>query len=329
MSPQRDLLGELVHAAGRRHEPPPGDYEHVFLAARNVWLCKVRARRRQRFLLALAAGLIIVSLAGATLFQWTLHRSPQFVASAALRLGDARVLLPDEVEWQPLQVGLAMPAGTRVRTGFEGGAALELRNGTSIRLNHESEITFESQSVLRLESGTMYADTHSRVPPEALRIDTPFGSIHDIGTIFEVRATYEAVRVRVREGRVRLDMTRAPSGLEGHNGEEIEVGRNGKVTQHAFSPHDDEWNWAETLAATPDIDGRPLLQFLTWVAHETGRQLMFDEPATEAQARAVTLHGKTANLPPLEALDVLLSTTDLEYVLRGDQVIFIRRRANP
>jgi ferric-dicitrate binding protein FerR (iron transport regulator) len=323
------LLGELVRAAGRRHEPPPGDYEHVLLAARTAWQRKVRARRRQRFVLALAAGLVIVLLAGATLFQWTLHRSPQFIASAALRHGDTRVLLPNEVEWQPLQVGLAMSAGTRVRTGFEGGAALELRNGTSIRLNHQSEITFESQSVLRLESGTMYADTRSRVPPDALRIDTPLGSIRDVGTVFEVKATYEAVRVRVREGRVRLEMTRAPSALEGHNGEEIEVGRNGEVTHRAFSSHDGEWSWAETLATTPDIEGRPLLQFLTWVAHETGRQLMFDEPATEAQARAVTLHGKAAKLPPLEALDILLSTTDLEYVLRGDQVILIRRRENP
>ncbi len=76
----------------------------------------------------------------------------------------------------------------------------------------------------------------------------------------------------------------------------------------------------------PDTEGQPLLQFLTWVARETGRQLMFDEPATEAQARSVILHGKAANLPPLEALDLLLSTTDLEYVLPSDQVIFIRRR---
>jgi ferric-dicitrate binding protein FerR (iron transport regulator) len=174
----------------------------------------------------------------------------------------------------------------------------------------------------------MYADTGSRIAPDALRIDTPLGSIHDVGTVFEVKASSEAVRVRVREGLVRLEISRAPAALEGHDGEEIDVGRNGEVRRYTFSRHDSEWNWAEALAVTPDIEGRPLLQFLTWVAHETGRQLMFDEPATEAQARAVTLHGKAANLPPLEALDLLLSTTDLEYVLPSEQVIFIRRRQN-
>ncbi len=326
MSLERDLLGELVRAAGCRHEPPPGDYERIFLSARNAWLRKVRARKRQRVLLALAAGLVVVAIAGTTLLRWTSHGSARPIASTAFLHGDARVLLPHEAVWQPLRAGLGIPIGTRVRTGSEGRAALELRNRTSIRLDHQSEILFESPSVLRLDAGVMYADTGSRVPLDALRVDTPLGSIHDVGTVFEVKATREAVRVRVREGRVRLDISQSPASLEGNNGEEIEVGRNGDVRRHAFSRHASEWSWAEALAVAPDTEGQPLLQFLTWVARETGRQLMFDEPATEAQARSVILHGKAANLPPLEALDLLLSTTDLEYVLPSDQVIFIRRR---
>jgi hypothetical protein len=62
------------------------------------------------------------------------------------------------------------------------------------------------------------------------------------------------------------------------------------------------------------------------VARQTGRRLRFAEPETEARARAVVLHGKAADLAPLDALELVLSTTDLEYVLPSDEVIIVRKR---
>jgi ferric-dicitrate binding protein FerR (iron transport regulator) len=150
--------------------------------------------------------------------------------------------------------------------------------------------------------------------------------VRDVGTVFEVRASADALRVRIREGRVRLDRVGAGSDIEGSRDEEVEVDREGHVVRRVFSRNGKEWKWAESLAVAPEIEGRPLVQLLTWVARETGRQLMFEGPAAEAQARAVTLHGTAANLAPLEALDVLLSTTDLEYVLPSDLLIVIRQR---
>jgi ferric-dicitrate binding protein FerR (iron transport regulator) len=171
-----------------------------------------------------------------------------------------------------------------------------------------------------------YIDTGMNRPFGTLRIDTPVGAIHDLGTVFEVKTTDESVRVRVREGRVRLESSSVSTPVESGAGDEVEVDRRGDVRRRVLSPHDAQWRWAEALAVAPQLEGQRLLPFLAWVAHQTGRRLEFQEPAIEARARGVVLHGKATDLAPLDALDFILSTTDLEYVLPGDEVIVIRTR---
>ena len=325
MSTPRDLLGDLVRTIGRRHEPPAEDYEHVLLAARSAWQKKVRERKRQRAFLAMAACLAIVLISGATLMRWTMTK-PALLASTLLVHGDVRVQSPGESVWRRMRTAEEMASGVRVRSGLNSGAALALSDGTSLRLGAHSQITFDSARVVKLHAGALYVDTGVAHAAGSLRIDTPLGAVHDVGTTFEVLAAADAVRVRIREGRVRLDRVGAVSDIQAGHDEEVEIDREGHVMRRAFSRNGKEWKWAESLAVAPDIEGRPLLQLLVWVARETGRQLKFDGPEAEAQARSVTLHGTAANLAPLEALDVLLSTTDLEYVLPSDQLIVIRQR---
>jgi hypothetical protein len=125
---------------------------------------------------------------------------------------------------------------------------------------------------------------------------------------------------------VRLTTARAVTLAESGAGEEIEIYRNGDVRRRALSPHDAQWRWAEGLAVAPDLEGRHLVEFLAWVARQTGRRLRFAEPETEARARTVVLHGRAADLAPLDALELVLSTTDLEYVLPSDEDIIVRKR---
>ncbi|HKX59716.1 MAG TPA: STN domain-containing protein, partial [Steroidobacteraceae bacterium] len=94
------------------------------------------------------------------------------------------------------------------------------------------------------------------------------------------------------------------------------------------APASDAWAWAEALAPLPDIDGRPAAQLIRWVARETGRRLRYESPVVEDRAATVILHGDIRHLPPLAALEAMLATTDLEYVLDGD-TIEIRARGEP
>jgi ferric-dicitrate binding protein FerR (iron transport regulator) len=278
-------------------------------------------------MLALTAGVIIV-IVGAALgsFDSLLKSSPPLIALTVVSRGDAQMRLAGERAWQPLREGSDIPSGAHLRTGAQGGIALQLRNGTSIRVSRDSDLALESAEALRLDGGMVYIDTGANPLSGALRIATPIGVIHDVGTIFEVKTTHERVRVRVREGHIYLEASGVSAQVEGRAGEEVEVDRRGDVRRRALSPQDAQWRWADALAVAPPLEGLRLLQFLAWVAHQTGRRLEFQEPAIEVRASAVVLHGKATGLAPLDALDFILSTTDLEYVLPSDEVIVIRTR---
>jgi ferric-dicitrate binding protein FerR (iron transport regulator) len=164
----------------------------------------------------------------------------------------------------------------------------------------------------------MYLD----FPPAALGaqnfiVQTKAGFVEHQGTQFEVVVDGE-VRVRVREGVVQFHR---PAGIEtAEAGVELVVPVDGPVERHVLATHGREWSWMESLAPEYEIEDRPLIDFLQWVARETGRQLDFaDDRAREVAART-RLHGSVDGLVPLEALTHVLSTTTLRFELRGDAI---------
>jgi len=328
LSTSRDLLGEVVNAVGRRPAPPREDYEYVLESAMAAWRRKVRSRRRRRWALAIAASAAIAAVGGATLLRWLPPRGlmPVVAVTAVIR-ADVTIRAPRERDWHPLQPSAEVAAGSRLRTGARAGLALRLDDGTSVRLDSRSELELQSATTMRLLSGTLYVDSGPADHSSAhLRIETSTGTATDVGTIFEVRAEPGRLRVRVREGRVQVDASHSATHIESVAGEELELNDSGVPRHRRFAPTDPAWAWAEALSSPGDVENRPLLPFLAWVARETGRKLQFQGPEVEAHAREVVLHGKTRDLTPLQALDLMLSTTDLEYMLSADEAIVIRRR---
>lgn len=326
MTTGRDVLGELVQAAGRRTVPAREDYDYVLDAAMAAWRRKVQARRRRRWILAVAATVVAGAVGVATFLHLMPHRAPSAVATTVLVRGNSAIRSPSDTTWQRLQPGVEIAAGARLRTGAIAGLALELDSGTSVRLASHSELAIESGRAMRLLTGTMYVDTGPAQASGTLRVETAMGTVSDVGTIFQITAQPDSLRIQVREGQVQLDSAGPAARIQSTAGEQLEVDENSTVRRSAFPGTDPAWAWAEALAAGPDMEGRSLLEFLAWVARQTGRRLQFQGPDIEAQAREVVLHGKTRDLTPLQALDLMLSTTDLEYVLSADEAIVIRRR---
>jgi ferric-dicitrate binding protein FerR (iron transport regulator) len=321
----RDLLAEVLRAAGARAIPDREDYDVVFDAAMTAWRRSLRAQRRRRWAFALAATAAAMALGLAGLVHRITARAPM-IATAVVMHGSAVTRSRGDDAWRQLQLGEPIAAGSRVRTSSRAGLALEMAGGLSVRLDEKSELEMDSARSLRLTSGALYVDTGPVPAVGALRVETALGTVSDVGTVFQVDVKATSVRVRVREGLVQLDAAGRAGVLRSRAGEEMELDDSGGLRRGIVSPAHPAWAWAEALAPLPDVEGRPLLQFLDWVAHETGRRVRFEAPDVEAQARSVVLHGKTRDLTPLQALDVMLSTTDLEYVLATDQVILIRRR---
>jgi ferric-dicitrate binding protein FerR (iron transport regulator) len=319
---QRDAVGHLIRAAGRRPAPRGEDYQRVYEASREAWHRKVRSSRRRRWWYAVAAALAAAAIGLVAVTQF----SPPPTAALAAVLQGRVELLADE-GWQPLaEVGAEIPAGARLRTVADGRAAFELADGVSLRVNSATEWVFASRDRIELIAGMVYVDSGTGRPENGIEISTAFGVIRDIGTQFEVMALMTRLRVRVREGLVSLQLADEPEPVETAAGEQLLVDMGGAVQRRAVRADAAEWAWAQALAEPLRIEGRSAFDVLGWVARETGKRLVFEDANAELRARNAILSGSSRNLTPMEALDVVVATSGgLDYVL-SEGTIIIRRR---
>ena len=306
-----DLVASLIRAAGRRIEPPADAYQRVLTAATAAFREKTAKRRGRTWMLVAAAA----SVAAVTLLlQWNGTSTQAQVATVARVIGS--VELESGGGWKPMtEARSSLGTGARLRTLAGGSVALALDGGASLRLAAATEVEMDGPRRVLLRSGTVYLDNKGSVGT-GYQIETPAGTARDVGTQFELHVAGSALRLRVREGRVEVD--RAGQLVTGSAGEQLEIDVLGSVVRSTIATTDAAWQWAETLAPAPDIDGKPAAVLLDWVARETGRKLHYESATVESRAATVILHGNIRHLAPLAALDVMLATTDLEYSLVGD-----------
>jgi ferric-dicitrate binding protein FerR (iron transport regulator) len=147
-------------------------------------------------------------------------------------------------------------------------------------------------------------------------------SVTDVGTQFEVRYRGSDYQVRVREGAVLLQ--RGALRRWGNAGEQLTIDENDVIRSTPIAANDPDWEWVQSLASAPDIDEQPLTVLLAWVARESGVEVRYASPAIERKATTTILHGSIQRLKPLEALEVMLATTDLRYEKLADGTILIK-----
>jgi ferric-dicitrate binding protein FerR (iron transport regulator) len=319
--PTRDPLAALIHDAGRREAPPVQAYERTLRAVTNVWDHKVR-RRRRYVLGAMAAGVAAFAV-GATVLLESFDAPPQLSESAAQIarvIGDVRVRTHEG--WSSVQEERgSLEVGAVLRT--EPASAIALQSGAvSVRVAGNTEILLESRSRLRLKSGKVYLDAGAGSAEGQMLVVSDAGSVAHVGTQFQVLYEDRRLQVQVREGRVMVhsgDWRRHAVA-----GDEINIDSSGAISHTSLEADDSAWRWVESLALAPDIDDQPLSVLLTWVARETGRAVRYATPAIERKATTTILHGSIRSLEPLEALALMLATTDLRYEEHDDGTIMIK-----
>jgi ferric-dicitrate binding protein FerR (iron transport regulator) len=323
-----DLIAMLIREAGPRERPPAAHYAEVLAATRRSWRATVAARRRRRFAVQVAAGIAAVALAVLASQRFGGgDPAPIVVAATDAVAGEVDVWRDSRPGWAPLtSVGVAITGGTRIRTGASGRAGLILADGASLRVDAASEISFEAPGRLRLEAGAVYVDTGagSRVV-RRIEVSTPAGLVWDVGTQFEVRYRNERLLLRIREGRAILE--RGEEEIQVLAGEALRVDGSDRLERSAVAPFGPEWSWVQTVAPLPYVDTLTVQELLEWVARETGREIHFSEPGLAARAGRTILHGNQHRLLPMEALAVMLATTDLDYTVIGDDEILITGEA--
>lgn len=308
-------LQELLQQAGPRPAVPEADLTVIKAAAREEWGRMVLAEKERgrwgnyRGVLALAASVVLALVAS---WWWAVRTTPspgEVLARVALLTGET---FAEGAEGRlALGVGSELLAGVRLETvgrdsESPSGLALHLAGGQSLRLDGDTKVRLLSSDRLELQRGAVYVDSDSEGPANGgVEILTPYGSVRDVGTQFEVRlAELESgVRVRVREGRVMLH-----SGEDSYSalgGEELKIQRDGSVTRGRVDRYGAHWGWVLATAPAPEIEGRTLKFFLEWVSRESGWRLDYEKLDLELLAAEIRLHGSIDGLTPAESLSVV------------------------
>jgi ferric-dicitrate binding protein FerR (iron transport regulator) len=166
--------------------------------------------------------------------------------------------------------------------------------GNTLRVGRDSRVVLVSDVVARLERGTLYV---SRTSGPRVTIRTPFGDVHDIGTMFALDLSNDRLEVRVDEGIVTLRNASANAG--------------------------------DVLVATRDrieksmrLEGLRLDDVLQRIARE--KHLTLDWHAPSA-ARAVRLHGDTL-LTIDESLDAATAAASVRTHVEDGRLVVEERR---
>jgi ferric-dicitrate binding protein FerR (iron transport regulator) len=221
-----------------------------------------------------------------------------------------------------LSSGSSIRAEDVIETDVNSRAALRATNGSSVRLDRGSRIRVIAPALIELIEGAAYIATSEG--SRGFEVRTAIGTVHDVGTQFEIRLGETSLRVRVRTGAV--EIRRHESVVSTHAGSETTVTSNGVDTRRVptYGP---EWDWTAGLAPPFEIEGRSLQAFLDHVAREESWTLRYANPALADMASRIVLHGSVEGLRAEDALGVALATSGLQYRLRGGE-LFVSRPAD-
>ena len=326
--PANDDVAVLVQLAGTSDPIAAARVARVRAAVHGAWRdeCFGRQTRKARTRRRWLAGAVLLAAAASVAIAvaiWPPVRTPvpvPVVVAHIDQVGQTTGLSG------PFKAGGAVMSGSTVTTSA-GTLAMTLTSGVQLRLDASSAVRMDSGTDVTLERGAVYVDSADAQP--GFNIDTPAGLVRDIGTQFEVRLAGDGVRVRVRDGQVRV--IRA-NGVEARAaaGEELfsaAHGAGGTIRRRPVATTGREWAWAERAAPTFSAEGKTLGAFLEWVSREGAWTVTFADTELSKAARATVLYvrpdllkGKT----PAEALDIILPTCGLRHDVDRHRVVIKR-----
>lgn len=326
---EEQALATLMQVAGPRPEISGDVADRVYARVLEAWEAEsrepqpervyakvLRAWRRHTTWSRHRGWLIPAGVAATALLAFFLLQQPE----APAPVGVARVDRLLSTGGGDVRVGQTVFAGDELVTAAGEGLGILLAGGESLRIGENTRVRFDAGNRLALLDGRLYADTGDFVYRSGgLVVETAFGTVRDIGTQFAVVVGREQLDVAVREGRV--DLEQSDRELMAVAGERLLVGTDGSYATQDVAPDADYWAWTTELAPAFDIADKSLLDFLKWVARESGLELSFSGNDIRLAAMRTDLHGSVAGFAPLEALQSVMATTAFVYRIEGGRII--------
>lgn len=324
-------IGPLLRLARPRDAVPSDRMRRVKASVHAEWRRETRARSRKVTigwsLVALTAAALVLVGVRVAIRDDPAVQSPRLdLATIEALSGAVRLISSSERTAEPtlFQIGDRIQEGDGVDTSSGGLAALRLGNGASVRMDRGTRLRLLSDASMVLDEGAIYVDSGENRGARSLEVRTTLGVVDDIGTRFEIRLSASALRVRVRDGVVRLSQSR--QSHDARPGDELTLEGSGSIVRRTIPVFGADWAWAIALARPFDLEGRSLRDFLAWITGENGWRLRFADSAVEQKSLTTILHGSIQGLTSDEALAAVLPTSGVDHRLENG-VLLIRLSA--
>ncbi|MEX1994242.1 MAG: FecR family protein [Steroidobacteraceae bacterium] len=322
-------IERVLKAAGPREQPDAGFERAMRERLRDEWRAVVanESRRRQRRVAFALAASVLAAAIGTWMVAPPFGGSTETAATLALASGEVRARQGRFARWRATATGQALMTGTTLETGPAGRSALSLRDGISVRLDHDTRLALTAPDEITLERGALYVDAgRGDAAAEDLVVVTSAGAVRHVGTQYEARLVGSKLRLRVREGRVEWQ---SKSGRREHGvtGEQLTIADDGEVQRAAATPYGESWDWVAGTSPGIAIEGLQLRDFLSWAARELGCEVAYVTPEIASEAAGVVLHGSIAGLTPRQALDAVLATTRVRAIVLDGRILVSSQEA--
>jgi ferric-dicitrate binding protein FerR (iron transport regulator) len=329
-----DSLARLLRLAGERPKIPLGIESRVYHRVRQEWRAstakpnadkvyaevhktwKRDARRGWLLRWLMPVGIVASALLAFMIFMQPGPVPPVAVATVVSTISSTSAA-------QDYVAGASIFEGELITTGSGGGISLLLARNATLRVDENTQVRVDAADQFALLEGRVYADTGEFIyRDDGLSIKTTFGVVRDIGTQFAVTAGPESLDVAVREGRVEL--AGQADTYAARMGQRLTLVEGQEASLSDLDTHDQYWDWIVGLTPEFDMGNKSLLDFLKWAARETGRELRFETDDSRMFAMRTDIHGSIDGLTPDEALEAILSTTTLQYLIQREKIVISR-----
>ncbi len=290
-------------------ELPPGGEERIRAAVRPLWKQQVRRRSIRR---GLTFGMFAAAAAVALFFVIEMPRMSEPVVPAT-------AVATVELSRGPLdpafRQGKVFP-GAWLHTSPSSRVSLRIIDGPSLRIDNDTTLRLASNRIVELRRGAVYIESGGA--GNAVEVRTPFGSVRDIGTRFEVRVQ-SGLTVRVREGSV--DLSTKTNRVRVMSGFESNVAADGVPA--TASLRSEEESWTAAIAPPFAIEGQSMAALLEYCSRESGLPLRYDE-GVERVARATLLHGSMSEQSPVDTAAEIAPTAGLRVTPSNGALVVSR-----
>jgi ferric-dicitrate binding protein FerR (iron transport regulator) len=310
-----ELLRRLLRLGG---EPPPISEAVAQRIHQNVhahWKGDLRRRMLRRLAFTIA-GAIAACFAGLFVaWFWLVKSTVETVPVAIVQSGRA---IADEAG-TPMVRKSIVRAGSFLETQLDGRVFLRIFGGAELRLGRSTRIQFLSASDFVLKRGLIDLDTGNT--GRRFTVSTSMGNIIDHGTRFQILLDDHQIEISVREGEVLLNRNGTARSIGA--GSRLTALTNGDIFVSRFNPLMLDSEWASQTSPGYDLEGRSLMEFLSWISNQNAWKLEFAEPNFKKVEGTIVLHGSVQNLTSNQMLAAVLPVCGLSYKLH-DGVLTIR-----